>query len=101
MSRVRPAAQADHALESADFALVQRQALQELLVAGAVDDARDVDLGLFGIPVDSHVFLFGPGQADVDHVRVFCVEDVGFGLEVFGFVGFVGFAVVVIVVAPE
>jgi hypothetical protein len=97
MSRVRAASQPDHPLESANLALVKRQTLEELLVAGSVNHPSDVDLGFLGVPVDSDVFLFGAGQAEVDHVRIVGVEDVGIGGEVFGLGGQGGVVGVVVV----
>lgn len=100
LGRVGATAQTDLALKDAHMALVEREGFQKVLVAGAVDDAREAEFALVGVPVHADVFLFGSREGDVDDVCIFGVEDVGRGGEVFR-VGVVIVFVVVVVVAAE
>lgn len=74
--RRRPAAQPHLPLKHAHLPLVQRQRFEELLIAGAIDDARDRQLRLVGVPVDADVLLLGAGEGDVDDVVFIRVKDV-------------------------
>lgn len=70
-------AQPDLTLENPNLSLIERQRFQELLIAGAVDDAGDAEFGLVGVPVYADVFFAGAGEGEVDYVGVGGGEDVG------------------------
>lgn len=81
--------QRDVPLKDAHSPLGRHEALQERLVAGPVDDARDAERVGVRVPVDADVVLFRAGQRGVHDVGRLGGEDVDGGLEGVG-VGVVG-----------
>jgi hypothetical protein len=84
LGRVGSASQPDLPLEGAHLPLVQSQCLQELFIARPVDNACDIKLRLFGVPVDANILFLGAREVDVDDIGVLSVEDISFRLEVIG-----------------
>lgn len=74
--------QRDLPLEGADPPLALDEVADKLLVAGAVDDAGDLEEARVGVPVDPDVVLLGAGQGEVQDVGRGRVEEVDLGVEV-------------------